>query len=45
MRRRCSLVTPVVITAGWMVLDGVHACVVGDNVTPSSGQCAGELGS
>ena len=31
-------------TAGWMVFDGTRALIVGDYVTPQSGEFAGELG-
>jgi hypothetical protein len=30
--------------AGWMALDGSRALIVGDYVTPSSGEYAGQLG-
>ena len=33
-----------VLEAGWMVFDGARALVVGDYVTPSSGEYAGQLG-
>lgn len=32
------------IVAGWMAFDGGRALVLGDYVTPSSGQYAGQLG-
>lgn len=32
------------VEAGWMVFDGGRALVVGDYVTPGSGEHAGELG-
>lgn len=32
------------IEAGWMAFDGGRALVVGDYVTPRSGQYAGQLG-
>jgi hypothetical protein len=31
-------------TAGWMVFDGTRALIVGDYVTPQSGEFAGQLG-
>ncbi len=34
----------VVISAGWMLFDGARALIVGDYVTPKSGQYAGQLG-
>jgi hypothetical protein len=34
----------VLLTAGWMTFDGIHALVVGDFVTPKSGEYAGQLG-
>src|SRR3990172_10945092 len=32
-----------VLSAGWMLLDGTRALIVGDYVTPSSGEYAGQL--
>lgn len=34
----------VTLTAGWMVFDGTRALIVGDYVTPKSGEYAGQLG-
>ena len=34
----------VASTAGWMVFDGTRALIVGDYVTPQSGEFAGQLG-
>lgn len=34
----------IVITAGWMLFDGSRALIVGDYITPSSGEFAGQLG-
>ena len=34
----------VVFTAGWMFFDGVRALIVGDYVTPKTGEYAGQLG-
>ena len=38
------IVTLTVIEAGWMAYDGSRALIVGDYVTPKSGQYAGQLG-
>ncbi|MBK7451425.1 MAG: hypothetical protein IPJ47_19250 [Anaerolineales bacterium] len=34
----------VILTAGYMFFDGVHALVVGDYITPTDGEYAGQLG-
>jgi hypothetical protein len=34
----------VILTAGWMLFDGTRAIVVGDYVTPQSGEYTGQLG-
>jgi hypothetical protein len=34
----------VVLSAGWMLFDGARALIVGDYVTPKSGDHAGQLG-
>ena len=34
----------IVVTASWMVFDGSHALTLGDYVTSSEGEYAGELG-
>ena len=38
------IVLLIILTAGWMFADGLRALVLGDYVTPSSGEYAGELG-
>lgn len=38
------IVTLIILSAGWMFADGLRALVLGDYVTPSSGEYAGELG-
>lgn len=38
------LLVLAVLTAAWLVFDGVHALVTGDYVTPKSGDYAGQLG-
>lgn len=38
------VVTLAGVEAGWMVFDGTRALVVGDYVTPTSGEHRGELG-
>lgn len=38
------VVALTVFTAGWMLFDGTRALVVGDYVTPASGEYAGQLG-
>jgi hypothetical protein len=42
MRR--FLLILALVEGSWMTFDGMHALVVGDYVTPSSGARAGELG-
>jgi hypothetical protein len=42
--RRAVLVSIGLVIGGWMTFDGVRALVVGDFVTPSSGDYAGQLG-
>lgn len=34
----------VALTAGWMLFDGTRALLVGDYVTPKTGEYAGQLG-
>jgi hypothetical protein len=34
----------VILSAGWMLFDGSRALIVGDYITPKSGQHAGQLG-
>ncbi len=41
---RIVFVVCVLLEAGWMAFDGGRALVVGDYVTPQSGQYAGQLG-
>lgn len=38
------IVILIMLSAGWMFADGLRALVLGDYVTPSSGEYAGELG-
>ena len=42
--RNWAIVVLVIITAGWMFFDGTRALIVGDYVTPTTGQYAGQLG-
>jgi hypothetical protein len=39
------IVILVVFTAGWMLFDGSRALIVGDYVTPKTGEYAGQLGA
>ncbi|MBD3401985.1 hypothetical protein GF420_03745 [candidate division GN15 bacterium] len=41
---RGIIVVCALLVAGWFVFDGARALVVGDYVTPTSGQYAGQLG-
>ena len=41
---RWTIIALAAFVAGWMVFDGTRALVVGDYVTPSSGEYAGRLG-
>lgn len=34
----------VILSAGWMLFDGSRVLIVGDYITPKSGQHAGQLG-
>lgn len=34
----------VLLTAGYMLFDGAHALIVGDYITPTNGEYAGQLG-
>jgi len=34
----------IALTAGWILFDGTRALIVGDYVTPQTGDCAGQLG-
>ena len=38
------IVVLVAFTAGWMLFDGTRALIMGDYVTPITGQYAGQLG-
>ncbi|HKY54369.1 MAG TPA: hypothetical protein VJM08_08695 [Anaerolineales bacterium] len=38
------IVILVAFTAGWMLFDGSRALIVGDYITPRSGEYAGQLG-
>jgi len=38
------IVILVVFTAGWMLFDGSRALIVGDYITPKTGEYAGQLG-
>ncbi len=38
------IVLLIVLSAGWMLVDGLRALTVGDYVTPDSGEYAGQLG-
>ena len=42
--RRWIILGLVAFTAGWMLFDGLRALIVGDYVTPASGEYAGQLG-
>jgi hypothetical protein len=42
--RKWVVIVLVGLTAGWMLFDGMHALVVGDYTTASSGEYAGQLG-
>ena len=41
---KTALILCVVVEAGWMAFDGGRAIIVGDYVTPRTGQYAGQLG-
>lgn len=34
----------IILNAGWMLFDGTRALIVGDYVTPATGEYAGQLG-
>ena len=38
------IVSLVTLSAGWMLADGTRALIVGDYVTPQTGEYAGQLG-
>jgi hypothetical protein len=38
------IVILIILSAGWMFADGLRALIIGDYVTPTSGDYAGELG-
>jgi hypothetical protein len=42
--RRWIILGLVTFTAGWMLFDGSRALIVGDFVTPTTGEYAGQLG-
>jgi hypothetical protein len=42
--QRGTIAALVLLTAGWMLFDGLHALAAGDFVTPGSGEYAGQLG-
>ena len=39
-----AIVVLILFSAGWMFADGLRAFVVGDYLTPKSGEYAGQLG-
>lgn len=41
---RWTIVVLGLLTGGWMLFDGARALIVGDYVTPTSGEYAGQLG-
>jgi hypothetical protein len=41
---RAIIILLALLEAGWMAFDGTRALIVGDYVTPSSGEYAGQLG-
>jgi hypothetical protein len=41
---RWVIVTLALVEAGWMAFDGTRALIVGDYVTPRTGEYAGQLG-
>ena len=38
------IVILIILSAGWMFTDGLRALIIGDYLTPKSGQYAGQLG-
>lgn len=42
--KKWIIVVLIAFTAGWMLFDGSRALIVGDYVTPTSGEYAGQLG-
>jgi hypothetical protein len=42
--RNWAIVSLVTLNAGWMLADGTRALIVGDYVTPQTGEYAGQLG-
>ena len=42
--KRWAIIVLIAFTAGWMLFDGSRALVVGDYVTPKTGEYAGQLG-
>lgn len=43
-RKNWLIAILVLFTAGWMLFDGTRALIVGDYVTPTTGEYAGQLG-
>ena len=43
-RKNWLIAILVLFTAGWMLFDGTRALLVGDYVTPTTGEYAGQLG-
>ena len=41
---RWFIIILITLTAGWMLVDGLHALTVGDYFTPASSEYAGQLG-
>ena len=41
---RIIIILLALLEAGWMAFDGTRALIVGDYITPSSGEYAGQLG-
>ena len=42
--KRGIIILLVTFTAGWMLFDGSRALIIGDYVTPQTGEYAGQLG-
>ena len=43
-RKNWLIAILVLFTAGWMLFDGTRALIVGDYITPTTGEYAGQLG-
>lgn len=41
---RWAIIILIILTAGWMLADGLRALTIGDYFTPASGEYAGQLG-